>query len=70
MDAEAVIEQIENLPPEERKKIQDYLNTDTGTNGEDIPASERVRRFREMMAKMPDIKPGPPVDVSKESIYQ
>ena len=32
-DAEAVIEQIQNMPQEEQRKVRDFLNTNTGTNG-------------------------------------
>ncbi len=33
-----------------------------------LPTAERLRRFDHSMARVPN-RPGPPVDVSRESIY-
>jgi hypothetical protein len=33
-----------------------------------LPPAERLRRFNEFMARMPN-RPGPPVDASRDSIY-
>ena len=46
--------------------LEDAANAGLGTAG--LSTKERLRRFRELADQIPT-RPGPPVDVSRDSIY-
>lgn len=73
MDVETVIQAIKKFSPMEKRRVEAALQA-ANKNGpsevtEPVSTSERVRRFDELMLKMPAL-PEPRVDASRESIYE